>query len=40
MDDPRENHLDSDGPTQRNYSEQLQTHNVPTDDVENTNDTN
>ena len=26
-------------PTKRNRSKQLQTHNVPTDDVENTNDT-
>ena len=40
MDDQRKDHIDPKGPKQRNFSEQLQTHNLPTDDVENINSTN
>ena len=35
MDDQRKEHIDPEGPKQRNRSKQLQTHNLPTDDVEN-----
>ena len=34
MDDQRKNHIDPKGPKQRNRFKQLQTHNLPTDDVE------
>ena len=40
MDNQRKNHIDPKGPKQRNRSKQLQTHNLPTDDVENINSTN
>ena len=40
MDDQRKNHIDPKGPKQRNRPKQLQTHNLPTDDVENINSTN
>ena len=40
MDDQRKDHHDPERSPQKDYSEQLQTHNVPTDDVENTNSTN
>ena len=40
MDDQRKNHIDPKRTLQRNRSKQLQTHKVPTYDVENTNDTN
>ena len=33
-------HIDSKGPKQRSHSKQLQTHNLPTNDVENINSTN
>ena len=34
MDDQRKDHIDPEGPTQRYRPKQLQTHNLPTDDVE------
>ena len=34
------NHIDIKGPKQKNRSKQLQTHNLPIDDVENINSTN
>ena len=37
MDDQRKDHPDPKIPSKRNYPQELQTHNVPTDDVENTN---
>ena len=40
MDDQRKDYINPKGPYQRNCSKQLQTHNVPTIDVENTNSTN
>ena len=40
IDDQREDHIDVEGPTQGNRSKQLQTHNLPTDDVENIKSTN
>ena len=40
MDDQRNDHIDRKGRKQRNHAKQLQTHNVPTDDVENINSTN
>ena len=36
MDDQREDHSNPKRPYQRNYPKQLKTHNVLTDDVENT----
>ena len=40
MDDQRKGHIDPEGPTQGNCPKQLQTHNLPTDNVENINNTN
>ena len=40
MDNQRKDHSDPERPSQRNCSKQLQTHNLPTHDVENTNSTN
>ena len=40
MDDQRKDHIDPKGPKQRNRSKQLQTHSLPTDDVQNINNTN
>ena len=40
VDDPRKDHIDTKGLKQRNLPKQLQTHNLPTDDVENINSTN
>ena len=40
MDDQKKDHINPEGPTQGNRSKQLQTHNLPTDDVENINSTN
>ena len=40
MDAQRKDYIDPKGPNQRNHPKQLQTHNVPTYDVENTNGTN
>ena len=40
MDDQRKDHIDTKGPKQRNCHKQLQTHNLPTNDVENINNTN
>ena len=40
MDDQRKDYINPKGPKQRNCSKQLQTHNLPTNDVENTNSTN
>ena len=37
MDDQRKDHIDPEGPRQENRRRQLQTHNLPTDDVENIN---
>ena len=37
MDDQRKGHIDPKGPKKRNRPKQLQTHNLPTDDVENIN---
>ena len=34
MDDQRKDHIDPEGPTHWNRPRQLQTHNLPTDDVE------
>ena len=39
VDDQRKDHIDTKGPKQRNRSKQLQTHNLPTNDVENINRT-
>ena len=35
MDEPRKDHIDPKGPKKRNCPKQLQTYNLPTDDVEN-----
>ena len=40
MDDQMKDHIDPKGPKQRNCFKRLQTHNLPTDDVENINSTN
>ena len=40
MDDQRKDYIDTKGPTQRNRPKQLQTHNLPSNDVENINSTN
>ena len=40
MDDQRKDHINPKGPKQRNCSKQLQTNNLPTNEVENTNSTN
>ena len=40
MDHQRKDHIDTKGPKQRNRLKQLQTHNLPTNDVENINSTN
>ena len=40
MENQREDHPDLERHSQRNHPKQLSTHNVPTDDVENTNSTN
>ena len=40
LDDQRKDYIDSKGPKQRNRSKQLQTDNLPTNDVENTKSTN
>ena len=40
MDDRRKDHSDPKRPPKRNRPHQLQIHNVPTEDVENTNATN
>ena len=40
MDDQRKDHIDTKGPKQRNRPKQLQTNNMPTNDVENINSTN
>ena len=40
MDDQRKYHIDPKGPKQSNCPKQLQTHNLPTDDVENINSSN
>ena len=40
MDDQRKDHIDSNKSKRRNHPKQLQTHNLPTDDVENINSTN
>ena len=40
MDDQRKDHIDPKGIKQRNRSKQLQTHNLPTVDVENINSRN
>ena len=37
MDDQKKDHLDPKGPKQRNRPKKLQTHNLPTDNVENIN---
>ena len=34
MDDQRKDHIDPEGPTQRNHHKQLQNHYLPTNDVE------
>ena len=39
-DDQRKGHIDPEWPSQGNFPKQLQTHNLPTDDVENINSTN
>ena len=39
MDDQRNDHIDPKGPKQRNRPKQLQTHNLPADDVKNINST-
>ena len=39
MDDQRKDHIDPEGPNQGNHPKQLQTHKMPTDDVENINST-
>ena len=40
VDDQRKDHIDTKGPKQRNRPKQFQTHNLPTNDVENINSTN
>ena len=40
MDDQRKDHIDTKEPKQRNRPKQLQTHNLPTNDVENIYSTN
>ena len=40
MNDPRKDQIDTKGPKQRNHSKLQQTHNLPTDDMENINSTN
>ena len=40
MDDQRKDHIDPKGPKQKNRSKQLQTHNLPTNDLENISCTN
>ena len=40
MDDQRKDHSDLERPSRMNHTQQLQTHNMHTDDVENTNGTN
>ena len=40
MNDQKKDQIDTKGPKQRNHAKQLQTHNFPTDDVENINSTN
>ena len=40
MDDQRKDHIDTKGPKQRNCPKQLQTYNMPINDVENINSTN
>ena len=40
MDDQRKDHIDPKGAKQRNHHKQLQTHNLPTEDVENINSIN
>ena len=40
MDDPWKDHIDPKGPKQKNRSKRLQTHNLPTENVENINSTN
>ena len=40
LDDQRKDHIDPKGPKQRNSSKQLQTNNLPANDVKNTNGTN
>ena len=40
MDDQKKDDIDPEGPPHRNHSKQLQTHNFPTDEVENINSTN
>ena len=40
MDDQKKDNIDPVGPTQENRLKHLQTHNLPTDDVENLNSTN
>ena len=40
MDDQRKDHLDLKGAKQKNRPQQVQTHNLPTDDVKNINSTN
>ena len=40
IDDQKKNHIDTKGPKQRNHRKQLQTQNLPKDDVENINSTN
>ena len=40
MDDQRKDRIDPEGPPQRNRSKQLQTHNLPSDNVKNINSTN
>ena len=40
MDDQRKDHIYPKGPKQRSRSKQLQSHNLPTDDVENINSIN
>ena len=40
MDDQGKDHIDPEGPNEKNHSKQQQTNNLPTDDVENINSTN
>ena len=40
IDDQKKNHIEPERPPQNNRPKQLQTHYVPTDDVENNNSTN
>ena len=40
MDDQKKDHIDPEGPNQRNRPKQLQTHNLTTDDMENINSIN